>query len=367
MTWLPSHTELRDHPKMLKAARALGISRAQMIGHLHLLWGWAMHYAPDGDLTRFDPDDLAAAADWPDDPGVFVDALIGGRSGGDPSGIGGDSPGMIGDGWGGFLDVVMHTDDTRYPQDGEWLSLRLHDWDEYGGKYDQARSAREATRGNHVRWHANRGKTVPSCEYCQAPPDGSADTRSSPGNRGAIPEGSLRDRGAIGGDDRGSALARAPARSEEVDLDLGQGQDQGLDPPFMPPPTPAALAPFELALATTPPDPLAGFAAFWETYPRRGGKRLYRGKAEEQWRKLTATERAEALVGARHYARSGQIPQDAFRWLRDRAFTDWQTPATPDPARNGSAPSKPYSHTRLDELLTAAQPPPAQPQIGPGA
>jgi len=27
MTWLPSHTELRDHPKMLKAARALGGGR----------------------------------------------------------------------------------------------------------------------------------------------------------------------------------------------------------------------------------------------------------------------------------------------------------------------------------------------------
>ena len=36
-----------------KLARRLGVSLPAAIGHLHLLWWWAMDYAQDGDLTRW--------------------------------------------------------------------------------------------------------------------------------------------------------------------------------------------------------------------------------------------------------------------------------------------------------------------------
>jgi hypothetical protein len=117
MPWLPSHQELREHPKTRRLTVMLGVPRAQVIGHLHCLWWWALTYADDGDLTRFDSLDIALAAEWEGDPQTFVDALLGCGGGGGA----------------GFLDVRG--------DDGLWL----HDWDEYGGKYVEKRR-READR-----------------------------------------------------------------------------------------------------------------------------------------------------------------------------------------------------------------------------
>jgi hypothetical protein len=103
MAWVPSHADLGQHPKMKRAARIAGVSEPAIIGHLHLLWWFALSIAPDGDLSRFDADDLAIAVQFDGDPELFVKAL---RECG-PSG----SVGFI-------------TDD-----------MRLHDWDDYGGKY----------------------------------------------------------------------------------------------------------------------------------------------------------------------------------------------------------------------------------------
>jgi hypothetical protein len=88
---------------MKRAARIAQVSEPAMIGHLHLLWWFALSLAPDGDLSRYDADDIAIAAQYDGDPKLFVKAL---RECG-PSG----SFGFI-------------TDD-----------MRLHDWDDYGGKY----------------------------------------------------------------------------------------------------------------------------------------------------------------------------------------------------------------------------------------
>jgi hypothetical protein len=103
MAWIPSHTDLGQHPKLKRAARIGNVSEPCMIGHLHLLWWFALSIAPDGDLSRFDAHDLAIAAQWADDPDLFVKAL---RECGPSGSV-------------GFL-----TDD-----------MQLHDWDDYGGKY----------------------------------------------------------------------------------------------------------------------------------------------------------------------------------------------------------------------------------------
>ena len=118
MAWIPSHQSLRSHPKTRKAARRANVSIPTMIGHLHLLWYWALDLADDGDLARFDDEDIADGAGWDGDPETFVNALVGCGSGG---GV-------------GFL-----TEDRQ-----------LHDWEEYGGKYSKRReSARKAAA---VRW-----------------------------------------------------------------------------------------------------------------------------------------------------------------------------------------------------------------------
>ena len=75
MAWLKSHEELPTHAKTRKAARLLGISIPQMVGHLHLLWWWTMNHAPSGDLSMASADDIADAALWQGDADAFISAL----------------------------------------------------------------------------------------------------------------------------------------------------------------------------------------------------------------------------------------------------------------------------------------------------
>lgn len=81
------------------------------------------------------------------------------------------------------------------------------------------------------------------------------------------------------------------------------------------------------------PDPHP-FEAFWETWPRRNGKRIGRSEAEQGWARLTAAERTAAMIGATHYATASAAgmagAMDAHRWLTRKAWVDWQTPAVAD-------------------------------------
>jgi len=124
VAWIESHQELGSHPKTRKLAQLLGVTRAQAVGHLQMLWWWALDYAEDGDLSQFDASDIALGADWEGDADEFVAALM-------ACGPGGKS---------GFLDA----DKT------------LHDWDQYAGRLVERRKkdrqrkadarAREAAR-----------------------------------------------------------------------------------------------------------------------------------------------------------------------------------------------------------------------------
>lgn len=132
MAWLESHQTLGAHPKTRKLAHLLGISRAATIGHLHYLWWWAMDYAQDGDLSRFEPLDIAIGAEWEGDADAFVEALV--RA--------------------GFVDA-----DDRV--------LIIHDWWEYGGKLIEKRRTdaerKRAARGqspDDTRTAAVRGESI---------------------------------------------------------------------------------------------------------------------------------------------------------------------------------------------------------------
>lgn len=77
------------------------------------------------------------------------------------------------------------------------------------------------------------------------------------------------------------------------------------------------------------------FNPFWKTYPPDAkGKRPEKQLAIKQWIKLSPQDRERALVGAKHYAAAhpdGAYVKYAHRWLRDRTFESWQTPARASP------------------------------------
>lgn len=128
MAWIESHQTLKDHPKTRRLARYLKISVPAAIGHLHCLWWWALDYAQDGDLSRYEPEDIADAAMWEGDAAEFVTALV----------------------KAGFLD-----------QDGE--CLRIHDWDDYTGRLiTEIETKRERKREWMRRYRAEKRTRVES-------------------------------------------------------------------------------------------------------------------------------------------------------------------------------------------------------------
>ena len=130
MAWIESHQELRQHPKVIKAARALGISKVAMIGHLFCLWWWALDYAQDGDLSVYDPEDIALAAEWEGDANAFIEALT------EAARIG-ERPGLL-----------------EYKEG----ALFIHDWWDYAGKLIDKRQA-DAARKRAAR-STDRPETV---------------------------------------------------------------------------------------------------------------------------------------------------------------------------------------------------------------
>jgi hypothetical protein len=129
MAWIEAHQTLRNHPKLGRLARRLGVSKPQAAGHLVFLWFWATDYCDDGDLTGFEAVEVAEAADWQEDPDAFVSALI-------------DS---------GFIDAS---------DDGS--SLHIHDWQDYGGKLAAQRKANAERQRKHREQRAERDVTESS-------------------------------------------------------------------------------------------------------------------------------------------------------------------------------------------------------------
>ena len=127
MAWIESHQSLGAHPKTKKLARLLNISVPTAIGHLHMLWWWALDYAQDGNLARYQVEDIADAVLWEGSPSLLVSSLL-------------DA---------GFLEHI----------DG---NPTVHDWPEYGGKLIAKRKAdadRKARAANRADIHATSGGT----------------------------------------------------------------------------------------------------------------------------------------------------------------------------------------------------------------
>ncbi|KLU61866.1 replication initiation and membrane attachment [Peptococcaceae bacterium CEB3] len=125
MAWIKSNEEIATHPKVRRAARLLNVSVPTMIGHLHIFWWWCLKYAQDGDLTRYEWQDIAEGAGWEGDPDLFLKALTE-------------------CGYGGSHGFVERTEN----------GLLVHDWMEYAGKLIDNRQA------NAERMRKARGKGV---------------------------------------------------------------------------------------------------------------------------------------------------------------------------------------------------------------
>jgi len=139
MAWIESHQSLRDHPKTRKLSRILGASLPATIGHLQCLWWWAIDYAEDGNLSRFDAFDIAIGGEWDQDAEAFVDALV-----------------TV-----GFLE---------YTSDG----LTVHDWDDYAGKLIERRKA-NAERMRKARAERDAGTSEPRAAHVQRTTDARAE------------------------------------------------------------------------------------------------------------------------------------------------------------------------------------------------
>lgn len=105
MAWIKVDHTLPMHRKTGRLMRRLGVPRAQAVGHMVLLWQWALDNAPDGNLAAIDAEDVADGAHWDGAPDVFVAALI------DAGFVRAD--GMIAD-WEGWLQpLIMQREQAR--------------------------------------------------------------------------------------------------------------------------------------------------------------------------------------------------------------------------------------------------------------
>lgn len=129
MAWLEIHQNLTRHPKTRRLAIILGMERPHVVGHLIALWGWALEYAEEGDLSKFHPFEIADAGDWPtSDAERFIAALV----------------------------------------EAKWIDkdlaggLTIHDWEQYSGKYaKEKKQARERVKKHREKEKA-LGRTTPS-------------------------------------------------------------------------------------------------------------------------------------------------------------------------------------------------------------
>jgi hypothetical protein len=102
-----------NHPKTHRLAELLGISWATAVGHLELLFHFAGHYTPRGDIGRYGEKRLAGAVGWKGKPSKLIDALV----------------------EAGWLD--------RNPDE----TILLHDWDEHADRAVKKRLARGSNSG----------------------------------------------------------------------------------------------------------------------------------------------------------------------------------------------------------------------------
>lgn len=75
MAWIESHQNLEDHPKIMLLCSKTGWNVDEAIGKLQRLWWWALKYAEDGDLSKYDPSQFLVRLDSKIDPKLLFEIL----------------------------------------------------------------------------------------------------------------------------------------------------------------------------------------------------------------------------------------------------------------------------------------------------
>lgn len=77
MSWVWSSSELSTSKKFFNLVSLLKVGPRDAFWHLHHLWFWVSTQCPDGRLDGVSDVAIAMAAQWPLEPKVIVDALVG--------------------------------------------------------------------------------------------------------------------------------------------------------------------------------------------------------------------------------------------------------------------------------------------------
>ena len=75
MRYIEVNSELRNCPQLFELAELLGVPLPEALGVLIDLWLWALDVAPDGDLNRFNSEDIARVLEWDGDAKNLIPAL----------------------------------------------------------------------------------------------------------------------------------------------------------------------------------------------------------------------------------------------------------------------------------------------------
>jgi len=127
VAWIESHQELERHPKLFDLQVALNLNQNEVIGILHRLWWWCVDYCEDGDLRKFNDEQIAHAAGLSGRGKDFVSAMK--KT--------------------GFLDVEPY--------------FRIHDWWDYVGRYLQGKYSRHPEKWQSIQT-AYKHHTLPDLD-----------------------------------------------------------------------------------------------------------------------------------------------------------------------------------------------------------
>jgi len=116
MAWRKLEDTFYDSPKIKRLAKLLAIERPHAAGCVALLWSWALRHAKDGDLSKYDIEDIEDAAFWTGARGDFTQSC--------------KTVGLI---------------------DGENGSFAIHNWIERGGSFAEAQRKRLKAKAKNSR------------------------------------------------------------------------------------------------------------------------------------------------------------------------------------------------------------------------
>jgi len=300
MAWIELHQTLPTNKKTIRLKNLLRIKVPQAVGHLCILWLWALDNAPDGDLSGFTADEIAEFAQWPGkSPEEFLGALISA----------------------GFVDENM----------------RIHDWQNYAGKLVEKRKSdaerKRAYRTNRTGHPLDVQRTSPG-----HPRDGAGNSTvpNSTIHNSTVPD-----------------IESPPiSPSEDAPACAGDGVVIPKEPAQTPESKPKRKNPSSLTKAQE-----TRFNRFWAAYP----KKVSIGDAEKAWAKISPddalTERIiEAVETAKEKDsrfRERRFTPHPATWLNRR---DWENqydgPEPPPPQHCPGFGGRPNTLGILEAMLT---------------